>query len=654
MLRRSCRPGSGRRCVGGASGSDGAAAGASGAASGAASTGACVSGAASSVGASSVGASSVGASAGVAASGVGASGAASGAASAVGGVGCGCGLGLRRGLGRGGGVRRGRGRRGPVGLGVAAAEPGARPGVGALALGPLGRRPRAPPPPCRPGGDPAGTWAPPAPRPRAWATRGTFTPAAATTALSSSEGSAGRDSGATRAWTGERERASSTVAHRSVGVSAVSEAAAASVRRVASSAGRSDPAFGGRELTRRARTTRPSPSREAISASQAAWSASMRRSRPSLSWVARARLSSSRAAESAATTTVRRSRRSSSSMSARAASARSRHSAVRSLGSRRSARASSWAGLDLGSALGAGLGVLLLDRLADRGDPAPQHLLGDGPLVDLEGVEHGLAVGPAGPEPLGLGRVVGSGPPGPVGRARGPGRPSGRPGRHGHLGRSRSPGAATSGRAPRPSPRSPGPPLAAPAVAAAAGAAVAPAALAGARLGRRRRGPGRGGPSCRPAWRSPARRRRGRGWPAPGGRASGWTPWAGSTEVTSLPSRPVSTSARSTSPTEVASGSRPPSSTPLGCLAPAALQVQVPSSRVLVSSISIRRDISRPPYSRPPHDLTVRSASASDRGLAEGCPSSPLRSVTWCLSRGARSIMDGGRPGGPVSSTGSR
>ncbi len=79
--------------------------------------------------------------------------------------------------------------------------------------------------------------------------------------------------------------------------------------------------LGGRELTRRARTTRPAAMVSSISASHAVCSASTRAARPVRSFSASSRVSSSRAATSAATTTERRSRRSSSAISASAASA---------------------------------------------------------------------------------------------------------------------------------------------------------------------------------------------------------------------------------------------------------------------------------------------------------------------------------------------
>ena len=61
----------------------------------------------------------------------------------------------------------------------------------------------------------------------------------------------------------------------------------------------------------------------------------------------------------------------------------------------------------------------------------------------------------------------------------------------------------------------------------------------------------------------------------------------------SMPSRPTSTSARSTEPTISPAGTSAPSTVPLGWRAPAARQVQDPSPVWLVSSMSIRRDMRR-------------------------------------------------------------
>lgn len=69
-------------------------------------------------------------------------------------------------------------------------------------------------------------------------------------------------------------------------------------------------------------------------------------------------------------------------------------------------------------------------------------------------------------------------------------------------------------------------------------------------------------------------------------------------------------SARSTSPTLVSAGRIEPANTPLGWRAPAARHVQVPSSRELVSSMSILRDIGMQTYSLDTGDLSVQSPEA--------------------------------------------
>ena len=64
----------------------------------------------------------------------------------------------------------------------------------------------------------------------------------------------------------------------------------------------------------------------------------------------------------------------------------------------------------------------------------------------------------------------------------------------------------------------------------------------------------------------------------------------------SMPSRPTSTSARSTAPTFSPAGTSAPSTVPLGWRAPAARQVHDPSPVWLVNSMSIRRDMRRTRY----------------------------------------------------------
>ena len=70
-------------------------------------------------------------------------------------------------------------------------------------------------------------------------------------------------------------------------------------------------------------------------------------------------------------------------------------------------------------------------------------------------------------------------------------------------------------------------------------------------------------------------------------------PCAGTIDSTSTPSRPDSTSARSTSPIVALDGTSVASSVPRGSRAPAARHVNRPSSSLLVSSISMRRATAR-------------------------------------------------------------
>ena len=70
----------------------------------------------------------------------------------------------------------------------------------------------------------------------------------------------------------------------------------------------------------------------------------------------------------------------------------------------------------------------------------------------------------------------------------------------------------------------------------------------------------------------------------------------GVTDVIVMPSTSKSASAATTSPTLASGYSSEDATTPLGWRAPAARQVQVPSSRALVSSTSILRGIGLPSY----------------------------------------------------------
>ncbi len=130
--------------------------------------------------------------------------------------------------------------------------------------------------------------------------------------------------------TTERLTASSTVAKRCWVVLASMDELVASMSRFNTSGGSWAPAFGDRELTRKARTTRPSARVEVTSSTHSAWARSTRSLRAVRRRSASSRPSLSRA--DSAATTDRRSRKSISLTSARAASARSRHSASRRRG----------------------------------------------------------------------------------------------------------------------------------------------------------------------------------------------------------------------------------------------------------------------------------------------------------------------------------
>ena len=320
--------------------------------------------------------------------------------------------------------------------------------------------------------------------------------------------------------------------------------------RWASSGGRGVPALGGREDRRNARTNRPASRLASMSEIHSRCSSSTRRVRPAVSSSRSARAVSSLAPPSAATTTERRSRRSSSSRSALAASARSIHSAERSLGRSRSAMATTWSRGISGrfSFLAASFCLRTSSRTA--GIPPLSTCSATGRCSAGTSASAASRWVRRGRSRLGVGRWgTGSGR-GPEDRSR---------------------------RFPRPSPRPPSP---------------------------------------LPSLRPPPRRLRsplpprplGASWVVTSG-SSRPDPrisrvWAslrgalsGSTEVISIPSTMNSASTRSTEPTAAPSGRSEPSMSPLGCLAPAARQVQDPSGRALVSSISRRRDIGASRYS---------------------------------------------------------
>ena len=104
----------------------------------------------------------------------------------------------------------------------------------------------------------------------------------------------------------------------------------------------------------------------------------------------------------------------------------------------------------------------------------------------------------------------------------------------------------------------------------------------------------------------------------------------------SMPSRPISTSARSTAPTACPGGTSPASTVPLGWRAPAARHVHDPSPVWLVNSMSMRRDMRRTRYlawhpcpmpSRDRHPVTWHRTSA---GLREP----PGRATSPCSGAG--------------------
>src|SRR5687768_15403327 len=113
----------------------------------------------------------------------------------------------------------------------------------------------------------------------------------------------------------------------------------------------------------------------------------------------------------------------------------------------------------------------------------------------------------------------------------------------------------------------------------------------------------------------------------------------GSTLTMLMPSISNSASTRSTSPTLAPAGSSCASRTPFGCLAPAARHVQVPSSRELVSSISIRRAIAA-------HANTLPEMQAPPVVLVHGFASSFERN--WRQPGWVDLLEEGGRPVIPV------
>ena len=164
------------------------------------------------------------------------------------------------------------------------------------------------------------------------------------------------------------------------------------------SGGSGDPGLTGRELIRRALTVRPSPMVLASSSSHLRWSTSKRWPRPARRLSARARVSSSRAARSAAAITERMSRRSMVEIPARAASARSCHSAAFRTGASCSASARTGSDLIWGRLSLAALRVHALDRSAHARDASLENLSSQGPLLLGKVRQCRLAMDPLGLE----------------------------------------------------------------------------------------------------------------------------------------------------------------------------------------------------------------------------------------------------------------
>ena len=352
-------------------------------------------------------------------------------------------------------------------------------------------------------------------------------------------GVSGRPAGVTCWRTGEKARASSAAAQSSWLVPGVRPSDTAVTSRADSSAGTGVPALGGRELSLRARTNRPASRLAAMSATQLPCSSSTRRVRPVRSSSSMARASSSWEAPSPATTTERRSRRSSSSRSAIAAAARSFHSASRRRGYRLSAIATTWSTGCSGrfSVLACSFWATTASRTA--GTPPRSTCSAMARCSSGTAAITALRCARPGRSRLGLGRSGTSG--------RGP---RGRSGRSPRSRRSRrGPSPSRSRRRPRPSPR-----------------------------------------PRDTSWVVTS----GSSRPEPMISSSSGclrVPFGASTSTMSMPSMRNSASARSTSPTLEPPGSNEPLRSPLGSLAPAARQVQVPSGRSEVSSISSRRDM---------------------------------------------------------------
>ena len=221
-------------------------------------------------------------------------------------------------------------------------------------------------------------------------------------ARSSSLGDSGTDAGFTSPRTGAYAAASSTAAHRSAPMSAVSPAPAASTSAVRSSVGRIVPAFGGRDDKRNARTTRPALTARPRSSSQFACSVSTRCSSFSrscaASWrglvVARGGVGGDDDRAQVAQVELVGIGHGGIGAVAPIGGA---HAGEQLLG-----EVEQLGRVDRRLAGGGALLVLGVDGLAHRGDAALEDLLGDRLLLRAQLGEHGLAMGTTGAQSLRL------------------------------------------------------------------------------------------------------------------------------------------------------------------------------------------------------------------------------------------------------------
>ena len=115
--------------------------------------------------------------------------------------------------------------------------------------------------------------------------------------------------------------------------------------------------------------------------------------------------------------------------------------------------------------------------------------------------------------------------------------------------------------------------------------------------------------------------------------------FGGCTAVTKMPSIWISASTRNTSPTATLGGSKALSTEPRGSRAPGARQVQVPSSRRLVSSMSILRGMADDHATRVAYRHEFREGSEASPRLV--CRPRGMLAQIRCL-RGRRAVGKAG------------